>query len=300
MKDLSYIPSIAAAAALLSLSACATGGGQAQQDVASLRAEVRTLQRENADLVKRVDSMATQIDVLNARSARTLASTPAEHPAAAGAPARAQVTAAAPSAPPGSPAPSTFAAVAGAVAGEETVVIPSHLKVVRLEQTGKTAAPKPVKDAAPPPVPVATPIQEPSASTLAALGGAKSSAADAQSAFDRARAQSGLARARAMEQFADAYPANARAGDALVDAARGRLELGDPDGSCEDFSRAVAEYPASRAMPDALEGLAACESRRGRTAEASRLQTRLAKDFPDSPAGKRAREHAPPVQGAAP
>jgi TolA-binding protein len=103
-----------------------------------------------------------------------------------------------------------------------------------------------------------------------------------------------------MEQFVDAFPSNARAGEALVEAARGRLELGDPDGSCEDFSRAVAEYPSSRAMPDALEGLAACESRRGRTAEASRLQNRLVKDYPDSPAGKRAREHAPSVQGAAP
>jgi TolA-binding protein len=62
----------------------------------------------------------------------------------------------------------------------------------------------------------------------------------------------------------------------------------------------VAEYPTSRAMPDGLEGLAACEQRRGRPADASRLQARLTKDFPDSPAGKRASEHAQPVQGAAP
>lgn len=269
LKDLSYIPSIAAGAALLFLSACATGGGPVQQDVASLRAEIRTLQRENAELVKRVDSMATQIDVLAARSARSAASTPA-----------------------GSSPTSTLTEVAASVTGEEALVIPSHLKVVRLAN--------PSKDRSPPPVPVSTPIQEPSPSTLAALGAAKPPAADAQGAFDRARGQSGLARARAMEQFVDTYPSHARAGEALVDAARGRLELGDPDGSCEDFTRAVAEYPASRAMPDALEGLAACELRRGQAAEARRLQNRLVKDYPDSPAGKRAREHAPPVQGAAP
>jgi hypothetical protein len=49
-----------------------------------------------------------------------------------------------------------------------------------------------------------------------------------------------------------------------------------------------------------MEGLIACEQRRGRTREAQSLQARLTKDFPDSPAGKRAREHAPAVQGAAP
>ena len=136
---------------------------------------------------------------------------------------------------------------------------------------------------------------------LAALAqGGLATAEDAQKVLDRARAQTGLTRARSLEQFADAYPSSARAGEALVDAARTRWEAGDPDGSCEDYSRAVAEHPSSRSMPDALEGQAACEQRRGRPAEANRLLARLAKDYPDSPAGKRAREHAPPVQGAAP
>lgn len=291
MKDLSYIPSIAAAAALLFVSACATGGGQAQQDVASLRAELRTLQRENAELVRRVDSMATQIDVLAARAARSPAAPPTERQAEVSATPRSPPTVA-PSTPAGSASTSTLTEVAASLTGEEPVVIPSHLKVVRLAS--------PSRDRAPPPVPVTTPIQEPSAATLASLGASKPASGDADGALDRARGQSGLARARAMEQFVDAYPSSARAGEALVDAARGRLELGDPDGSCEDFSRAVAEYPASRATPDALEGLAACESRRGRAAEATRLQNRLVKEFPDSPAGKRAREHVPSVQGAAP
>jgi TolA-binding protein len=236
--------------------------------------------------------MATQIDVMNARAARGSAPPAAVAPAAAKpsapAPASAAVTV---------PAPATFAAVEGAL------VVPAHLKVVRLEPAGSsTVAPKGGKSpSAAPSVPTATPIQEPSAEAMASLApGARPSPSGAPAAYERARAQEGLARARSFEQFADAYPSNARAGEALVDAARTRMEAGDPDGSCEDFSRAVAEHPASRAMPDALEGQAACELRRGRPAEASRLQARLAKDFPDSPAGKRAREHAPSVQGAAP
>jgi TolA-binding protein len=264
---LSSNSSTAAAAALLVLSACATGTGQVQPEVASLRAEVRTLQRENADLARRVDSMATQIDLLVARSARPA---PAE-PAAVR---------------PASPSPAL-------AVNEDVLVVPSHLKVIRLEPT-RASSPAPA-------IPTATPIQEPSAEAIASLTlGGKPSPAGAKDALERARAQPGLQGARALEQFADANPSSANAGEALVDAARRRLDAGDPDGSCEDFSRAVAEYPASRSMPDALEGLSACELRRGRPTEASRLQSRLAKDFPDSPAGKRAREHAPAVQGAAP
>jgi len=263
-EDLHSTTAIAAAAALLALSACATGGGQVQQDVVSLRTEVRTLQRENAELARRVESMATQIDLLAARAARPVA------PAAGG-----------------------DRPVASVAALDDALVIPSDLKVIRLEPARKSPASKPV-------VPTATPIQDPSAEAIAALDAGGKSSSDAQAAFERARAQAGLPGARALEQFADGHPSSVRAGEALVDAARRRRDAGDPDGSCEDFSRAVAEYPSSRAMPDALEGLAACELRRGNPAEASRLQTRLAKDFPDSPAGKRAREHAPPVQGAAP
>jgi TolA-binding protein len=113
-------------------------------------------------------------------------------------------------------------------------------------------------------------------------------------------ALSGLARARALEQYVDAHPGHARACDSLVEAARVRDAAGDPDGSCEDLVRAVEAYPSARSAPDAIEGLAACEQRRGRAAEARRLQARLARDYPDSPAGKRAREHAPAAQGAAP
>ena len=279
------MPASAAAAALLLLSGCATGGGQVQDDVASLRAEVRTLQRENAALTGRVEAMATQIDVLSARAARVTAPDPvATRPAA-------------------SPvANSAAASPAAAAVAEAAPVVPSNLRVVRLEPPRPAPAAKPVKGASSPPaVPTTTPIQDPTMAALAALAqGGSATPEDAQKMLDRARAQTGLTRARSLEQFADAYPSSVRAGEAIVDAARTRKELGDPDGSCEDYSRAVAEYPSARSIPDALEGLAACELRRGRPAEASRLLSRLAKDYPDSPAGKRARELAPPVQGAAP
>ena len=247
-----------------------------------MKAEVRTLRRENDELLKRLDSMATQIDLLAVRSARATAP-----PAPAPAPVAAAAAAGAPAGP-----------VASADTGHQ---VPANLKVVKLEPSRSSPAPKGVKAGAAPPVPTSTPIQDPSPAAVAALGaGGKASPSEVQASLDRARALSGLPRARALEQFADAHPSSTRSGEALVDAARTRKDAGDPDGSCEDFSRAVAEYPASRAAPDALEGLAACELRRGRASEASRLQARLAKDFPDSPAGKRASEHAPAVQGAAP
>jgi TolA-binding protein len=285
LKDLVIFPYIAAAAALLLLSGCSSGDASLRQDVTSLRAEIRTLQRENADLARRVEAMGSQLDLLAARSAKT------------GQPVGVEPTAAAPA----RQAPAASATSAG------EPLVPANLKVIKLEQPKAPAAPKKAAATAPartssaaPAVPTVTPIQDPSAVALAALGAGKATGGDSQAAWESARALTGLSRARALEQFTDAYPAHARAVEALVDAARTRDVAGDPDGSCEDFSRAVAEYPAARGLPDAIEGLATCEKRRGRAGEAQRLLARLVTDFPDSPAGKRAREHAPAVQGAAP
>jgi TolA-binding protein len=270
LEDLSKASFSAAAAALLLLSGCATGDASLRQDVTSLRAEIRTLQRENGDLARRVEAMGTQLDVLAARSV---------------APSQAATTATA----------------SAASAAADAPLVPSNLKVVRLEQPKAQSSKAPSRATKAPAVPTGTPIQEPSMSAIAALGATgKSTGAESQLVLDAARSSSGLTRARALEQFADTFSAHPRACEALVDAARTRSTAGDPDGSCEDFSRAVSDYPAARAIPDALEGLAACEQRRGRPAEAERLQARLAKDFPDSPAARRAREHAPVVQGAAP
>ena len=276
LKDLLQATTSAAAAALLLLTGCSSGEASLRPDVDSLRAEIRTLQRENGDLVRRVEAMGAQLDVLAARSAQGSQSAGGESPSS-----QTRVSTVAPPATAGAAAP----------------LVPAHLKVFRLDQP---KAP-PARAQKSPAVPTSTPIQEPSTAALAALGGGgKAPGAESQAALDSARSLAGLPRARALEKFADAYSSHLRAADALVDAARTRDVAGDPDGSCEDFTRAVAEYPAARAQSDALEGLAACEQRRGRPDEAKRLLARLAKDFPDSPTGKRAREHAPAVQGAAP
>ncbi len=115
------------------LSACATADGSLKAELDSTRVELRTLQKENAELTRRVDAMSTQIDLLQARSARTQGSPVAARP-------------------PPEPAPA----------------IPPDLKVVKLEQPkaprpvspkgGTKAAPRPPE---PPPVPIDTPIQEP-------------------------------------------------------------------------------------------------------------------------------------------
>jgi TolA-binding protein len=286
LKDLVRFPYISAFAALLLLSGCSSGEASLREDVTSLRAEIRTLQRENGDLARRVEAMGTQLDLLAARSK-------------SGQPVGGESNAA----PPARAAPAV-----PATSGTEPLV-PTHLKVIKLEQPKATAAPKKPaaasastksSAASAPAVPTATPIQDPSAVALAALAPGKSTGGESQAAWDSAHALTGLSRARALEQFTDAYPGHARAVEALVEAARTRDVAGDPDGSCEDFSRAVSEYPVARGLSDAIEGLAACEQRRGRAGEAQRLLARLVKDFPDSPAGKRAREHAPAVQGAAP
>lgn len=115
------------------LSACATADGNLKAQLDSTRAELRTLERENAELARRVDAMATQIDLLQARASRPAASQAAARPAPEPAPA-----------------------------------IPPDLKVVKLEPPRATqaASPKsgtkaPARPAHPPPVPIDTPIQDP-------------------------------------------------------------------------------------------------------------------------------------------
>jgi len=269
-----------AAAAALLLCACAGEDPALHKELTSLRTEVQTLQRENAEMSRKLDALGSRVDLLAARPVA---------PAAPPAPVAAEA-----------PPPSTSAA---------EPLVPARLKVVRLvPEAEKASLPKARARATPvsprgaaSPVPTSTPLHEPDPGTLVALGaGGKDLAAEAQAALDAAWQQAGLSRARALEQFNAHYPGHRGAQDSLVGAARARAEAGDPDGSCEDYAKAVREYPAGSAMPDALAGLASCEARAGRTDEAKRLMARLAQDYPSSPALKRASERAPAAQGAAP
>ncbi|MCX5731412.1 MAG: hypothetical protein NTY18_08695, partial [Deltaproteobacteria bacterium] len=123
----------AAAAALLLLTGCASGEAALRQDVTSLRAEIRTLQRENGDLTRRVEAMGSQLDLLAVRPSQGSPLAVAEPPAA--------------------PAP----------------LVPSHLKVVRLEQP-KAA---PARTQKSPAVPTATPIPAPGSEAQASLDAAR-------------------------------------------------------------------------------------------------------------------------------
>jgi len=259
------------------LCACASEDPALRKELNSLRAELQTLQGENAELSRKLDALGSRVDLLAARPVPQ---------AAAPAPCE--------------PAPQKAA----------EPLVPSRLKVVRLQpEAEKAKGAKPPRQrpsptgprAAPAPLPTSTAVREPDPSQMAALGpGGKDLAAEARAALDAAWAQAGLSRARALEQFTAHYPGHRAAQDSLVGAARARAEVGDPDGSCEDYAKAVREYPAGDAMPDALLGLASCELRAGRADEAKRLEARLAQDYPNSPAQKRARERASAAQGAAP
>jgi TolA-binding protein len=313
-----------AALAAVALSGCAAGGEELRGDVDALRAEVRTLQREAEENRRKMDALANRVD-----QALERAQAPArpEGPARPGASASATASSAsagatASSAPAAATASSASAASPAGSAPAAAPLVPSNLKVVRLAPPpqGKSSAAKVPSDPsraspssgkgpaaallprkAPPPVPTDTPIREPDPVTLAALGaGGRDLAAEARAALQSARALAGLSRARALEQFTAGYSGHPSADDALVEAARARDQAGDPDGACEAYARAVGEYPAGDALPEALAGLAACESRRGRAAEASRLEARLLQDFPDSAAARSTRARAAAAKGAAP
>jgi TolA-binding protein len=265
----------------LFLCTCAAEDPALRQELASLRAEVRTLQQGNAELSRKVDGLVERVDVLAARP------------------------------PPPAP-PAAVAPAAAAPAPLAEPLVPPRLKVVRVgpDKPAAKGSKPPRKQShtaaaasrgTPPPVPTSTPIREPDPAALSAMGGGgKNLAAEAQAALDAAEALSGLSRSRALEQFATRYPGHRGAQGALVGAARARADAGDPDGSCEDLARAVKEYPAGNAMPDALVGLASCERRAGRADEATRLEARLAQDYPNSLASRRAPERAAAAQGAAP
>jgi TolA-binding protein len=322
LGDLARVLASAALAAV-ALCGCAAGGEELRGEVESLRAEVRTLQREAAETSRKMDALAQRVDLALARaeapSART--SVRADPPAAAGASPASAAGASSSAAPP--PPASAASTATGGAARTAAPLVPPDLKVVRLAPPAPARGPAPAAKGSsastrgstsskgagaallprksPPPVSTDTPIREPDPGTLAALGaGGRDLSAEARSALQSARAQSGLARARALEQFTTGYSGHPSADDALVEAARAREQAGDPDGACEVLGRAVAEYPVGDAVPEALAGLAACESRRGRPTEARRLEARLLQDFPDSPAARSTRARAAAAQGAAP
>lgn len=240
-----------AAAALWALG-CAAGDPAWRKDVDDLRAEMRALQRENAETSRRLDEMAVRLDALAASR----------------------------------PAP---AAPASAAAERAEPLIPPNLAVVKVGRP--SPRPEPRRPHQAPPLPTAVPILDPDPRELAALGAPRGDiAAEAQAVLDAARRLDGLASARALEEFVVRYPRHPSADNALVEAARARDAAGDPETACALAARVIEEYPAGDALPDALARMAECRARQGDTARARSLYQRIVKDFPDTPAAARARE----------
>ncbi len=253
---------MAVAAAALGALGCAAGAPAWQKDVEDLRAEMRTLQRENAEMAKRLEALTVRLDALAiARKAPP-------------APAAAAVT--------------------------NAPLVPPDLAVVRMEPPARRE-PRRARKAAPA-LPTAVAIGEPDSAALAALSAQRGDlAAEAQSALEAAHRLEGLAGARALEEFAGRYPRHPSADNALVDAAKARDAAGDPETACELARRVAQEYPAGDALPDALGLLVECRASRGDAAGARALAERLVKDFPDTPAAQRAQSRLAALpQAAAP
>lgn len=256
---------LAAAYAALWALGCAAADPAWRKDVDDLRAEMRTLHRENAETSRRLDEMAMRLDALAATSRAP------------------------------SPAPPAQAA-----ADRAAPMIPPNLAVVKVGRPSPRPESRRPRQA--PPLPTAVPIQEPDPREMAALGAPRGDiAAEAQAALDAARRLDGLASARALEEFAARYPRHPSADNALVEAARARDAAGDPETACALAARVVDEYPAGDALPDALARMAECRARQGDTARARALYQRIVKDFPDTPAARRARQRlATPTKADAP
>lgn len=251
---------MAAAAAALGALGCAAGAPAWQKDVEDLRAEMRTVQRQNAEMAKRLEAVQARLDALAAARAAPAAAAPA------------------------------------AVAAP---LVPPDLAVVRVEPPPARAAPRRARKAPPlaTGVPIREPDPAALAGLGAQRGDL---AAEAGAALEAAHRLEGLAEARALEEFAGRYPRHPSADNALVDAARGRDAAGDPETACDLAARVEQEYPAGDALPEALGLLVECRARQGDAARARALAERLVKDFPDSSAARRARERLAALHEADP
>ncbi len=249
-----------ACAALLVLAGCAGGGAQARQDLDDVKAELRSLRRDNEELARKVDALQGRVDVMTARLTRGPEASRAEPLPAAAPPAAA--------------------------------LVPPDLAVVRVTpHVARAAPPVPVA------VPISEP--DPRKLEQLARPSRRELSADAEAELRAARRKDGVDRAHALEDFASRYPRHASADNALVEAAEAYAAAGLPDAACAVGRRVVDGYPAGDAMSDALERLAWCESRRGAAEAERRLLERLVTEYPRTPAAQRAAVRLATIPGSA-
>ena len=223
-----------------------------KSEVRTLQASVKQLQDENLKLLERVQALETDRAVARAGQQQPLG----------------PLLVAAPSVTSGSEVPT--------------------LAVVKL---------KPRADRAPP-IDVRTQVQEPDGELVAALGRSASPAGDAPDATqvdgEFAQAQEALRTGNLgggierMTRFADTYPKDPRADDALYLAALGEMGQDEPARAAKLLESVLQRYPAGDVVQQAMLKLAECRMRLKQTAEARALLARLVTNFPGTPAASEA------------
>ncbi len=277
------------------MSGCAGAQAQPRGEIEAVRGELAQARRETEVLQRQVEALSAKVDLLVARGGRVAEAAPPPAPSGAGQPTPSVLSA--------PPAPLGAGAAQEIPKGLEVVkvgpaapaAIPG-LTVVKLEppraEKARAAPAAPAKaQKKAPAVATAVPLVEPDPARLDALarkGGGQELGVAAEAELQAARRKAGLDRAHGLEDFVARYPRHPQAAAALVEAGAAYQDAGRPDASCTLARRAVEEYPAGAAIGDALERLAACESRGGDAAAEKKLLTRLVTQFPGTPAAQRA------------
>ncbi|MBK9517571.1 MAG: tetratricopeptide repeat protein [Anaeromyxobacter sp.] len=279
-RALSPFPPEAALVAALLVAGCAGADAQARGEVEVLRAELGQVRQENQALQRTLEGLAARVDLLTARLGRG-AEPAAARPAGAGLPEPATLV------------PQGLEVVKMGPPPAERQA-PAGLAVIKVEPS---RAERPARR--PPPVPTAVPIQEPDPSRLEALGrrGGRELSAEAEAELKAARRAAGLDRAHALEDFVGRYPHHPQAAAALVEAGDAYAESGRDAAACTLARRALEEYPAGRAIGDAMERLATCEARAGDADAEKKVLTRLVTQFPGTPAARRAGDRLAAISG---
>lgn len=270
------LPEAALAAALLA-TGCAGEAASLRKEVEALRSELTASRAETQDLRRTVEGLSGRVDAVTARLAR---------------------------AGDARPEPRTEPRA------EQRPVDPGHvpggLTVIKVEPPRPVASPtvpagqgsgaSPARRA--PPVPTGVAIVEPDEARLEAVGrrGGRELSTEAEAELKAARKREGLARAHALEDFTARYPRHPQADNALVEAATAYAEAGRADAACTVARRAVGEYPAGDAVPDALWRVAACEAPRSPESE-KQILTRLVTEHPSTPAARRAGARLAAISG---
>ncbi len=230
-------------------------------DVRALQEQVQSLQRENAQLLGRLDAL--ERDRAVSMAAAVAASPAAASPAAV-------------------PTPSPAAAVPEAVPAS-----PPALTVVKLK-------PK----AAPPPLDVGTPVQEPDPAVLEELDTKAEVAAPAtapnsadqeyQAALEALRTGNVSGAIDRLKRFASSYPKHPKADDALYYAALGEVGRGELARAATLLESVVQRYPAGDVVQDAMLKLGEVRVRLRQTAEARAAYALLVENFPGTAAAVQA------------